>query len=202
MTDIEDLITKYNVDTRNNRLRDFYETDNLWRTLKIERDENRHSSFIAWLLNKDAMSDIQFDDGSKSAIKQVQSDACISSAEREQARPKVKSVRMPFRKMKRTTVMKNVNQNNGAKSLLDEVRGLVDSNLRMIHEAIIRNLYQQLGVEPRELYSVERYETTNAKGQSERGYLYNYNKQYGPIHSQIRARLDERGNLLDAIQTK
>lgn len=57
MTDIEDLITKYNVDTRNNRLRDFYETDNLWRTLKIERDENRHSSFIAWLLNKDAMSD-------------------------------------------------------------------------------------------------------------------------------------------------
>ena len=57
MTDIEDLITKYNVDSRNNRLRDFYETDNLWRTLKIERDENRHSSFIAWLLNKDAMSD-------------------------------------------------------------------------------------------------------------------------------------------------
>ena len=125
----------------------------------------------------DALSDIQFDDGSK-------------------------YIRMPFRKMKRTTVMKNVNQNNGAKSLLDEVRGLVDSNLRMIHEAIIRNLYQQLGVEPRELYSVERYETTNAKGQSERGYLYNYNKQYGPIHSQIRARLDERGNLLDAIQTK
>lgn len=56
MTDIEDLITKYNVDSRNNRLRDFYETDNLWRTLKIERDENRHSSFIVWLLNKDAMS--------------------------------------------------------------------------------------------------------------------------------------------------
>jgi hypothetical protein len=136
MTDIEDLITKYNVDSRNNRLRDFYETDNLWRTLKIERDENRHSSFIAWLLNKDALSDIQFDDGSKSAIKQVQSDACISSAEREQARPKVKSVRIPFRKMKRTTVMKNVNQNNGAKSLLDEVRGLVDNNLRQIHEAI------------------------------------------------------------------
>ena len=125
----------------------------------------------------DALSDIQFDDGSK-------------------------YIRMPFRKMKRTTVMKNVNQNNGAKSLLDEVRGLVDNNLRMIHETITRNLYQQLGVEPRELYSVERYETTNAKGQSERGYLYNYNKQYGPIHSQIRARLDERGRLLDAIQTK
>ncbi len=125
----------------------------------------------------DALSDIQFDDGSK-------------------------YICMPFRKMKRTTVMKNVNQNNGAKSLLDEVRGLVDNNLRQIHEAITRNLYQQLGVEPRELYSVERYETTNAKGQSERGYLYNYNKQYGPIHSQIRARLDERGRLLDAIQTK
>jgi hypothetical protein len=125
----------------------------------------------------DALSDIQFDDGSK-------------------------YIRMPFRKMKRTTVMKNVNQNNGAKSLLDEVRGLVDSNLRMIHETITRTLYQQLGVEPRELDSVECYETTDAKGRPQKGYLYNYTKQFGPIHSQIRARLDERGRLLDAIQTK
>ena len=113
-----------------------------------------------------------------------------------------KFVRMPFRKMKRTTVMKNVNQNNGTKSLLDEVRGLVDSNLRMIHETITRTLYQQLGVEPRELDSVERYETTDATGRPEKGYLYNYTKLFGPIHSQIRARLDERGRLLDAIQTK
>ena len=57
MTEIEDLITRYNVDSRNNRIRDYYEADNLWRTLRIERDENRHSSFLAWLLGKDAYSD-------------------------------------------------------------------------------------------------------------------------------------------------
>lgn len=55
MTEIEDLLTRYNVDSQNSRLRDFYEADNLWRTLRIERDENRHSAFLAWLLNIDAV---------------------------------------------------------------------------------------------------------------------------------------------------
>lgn len=57
MTEIEDLITRYNVDSRNTKLRDYYGADNLWHTLQIERDENRHSSFLAWLLNKDAIND-------------------------------------------------------------------------------------------------------------------------------------------------
>lgn len=113
-----------------------------------------------------------------------------------------KSIRMPFRKMKRQTVMKNAKQESGTKSLLEEVRGLVDNNLHQIHDSIVQNLYQQLGVEPRELYSVERYETTDANGHQEKGYLYNYNKRIGPIQSQIRAKVDERGHLLDAIQTK
>lgn len=56
MTETEDLLTKYNVDSRNRRLRDYYEADNLWRTLRIERDENKHSAFIAWLLGKEANS--------------------------------------------------------------------------------------------------------------------------------------------------
>ena len=129
------------------------------------------------LPDKEALSDIQPEDGSK-------------------------SVRMPFRKMQRTTVMKNTKQESGVKSLLDEVRGLVDSNLRQIHDSIVQNLYQQLGVEPRELYSVEHYETIDANGLPEKGYMYNYNKRIGPIQTQIRAKVDERGRLLDAIQTK
>lgn len=54
MTEVEDLLTRYNVDSQNSHLRDYYEADNLWRTLRIERDENRHSAFLAWLLEKDA----------------------------------------------------------------------------------------------------------------------------------------------------
>ena len=113
-----------------------------------------------------------------------------------------KQVRMPFRKMKRTAVMKAQKQSNGTKSLVEEVRGMVDSNLRMIHDTITTNLYQQLGLEPRELYSVERYETTNAQGRPEKGYLYNYQRKIGPVNTQVRAKLDEHGHLIDAIQTK
>ena len=113
-----------------------------------------------------------------------------------------KQVRMPFRKMNRTAVMKAQKQPNGTKSLVEEVRGMVDSNLRMIHDTITTNLYQQLGLEPRELYSVERYETTNAQGRPEKGYLYNYQRKIGPVNTQVRAKLDEHGHLIDAIQTK
>lgn len=112
-----------------------------------------------------------------------------------------KSVRMPFRKMKRETVTQK-KQDESNLSLLNEVRGLVDSNLRLIHDTITQNLYQQLGVEPRELFCVERYETTDAQGRSEKGYLYNYQRNIGPVTTRIRARLDERGKLLDAIQSK
>ena len=104
--------------------------------------------------------------------------------------------------MKRTVVMRSQKENGGTKSLLEEVRGRVDGNLRMIHDTITKQLYQQLGVEPRDLYSVEHFETTDAEGHPEKGYLYNYGKQEGVIRSQIRARLDENGRLLDAIQAK
>lgn len=112
-----------------------------------------------------------------------------------------KSVRMPFRKMKCQTLMRK-SQGESKSSILNEVRELVDSNLRLIHDSITKNLYQRLGVEPRELFSVERYETTNAQGYPEKGYLYNYQRKIGPVNTQIRARLDERGRLLDAIQSK
>lgn len=53
MTDIEKLITDYNIDSKNSRIFEYYEADSIWKTLRIERDENRHSAFIAWMLKKD-----------------------------------------------------------------------------------------------------------------------------------------------------
>ena len=161
---------------------DYYNTSR-----QIEEDEVTLATVLMFNLygnpklrtrpNVEALADIQEEDGSK-------------------------IVRMPFRKMKRTILMKNQNKKTGTKSLIDEVQGLVDSNLRFIHDTITKNLYQQLGVEPRELFCVEQYETTDAQGHPEKGYLYNYQRQIGPVNTQIRARLDERGKLLDAIQTK
>jgi hypothetical protein len=160
---------------------DYYNTSR-----QIEEDEVTLATVLMFNLygnpklrtrpNVEALADIQEEDGSK-------------------------SVRMPFRKMKRETVMQK-KQGESNLSLLDEVRGLVDSNLRLIHETITQNLYQQLGVESRELFCVERYETTDAQGRPEKGYLYNYQRKIGPVNTQIRARLDERGKLLDAIQSK
>ena len=69
-------------------------------------------------------------------------------------------------------------------------------------KTIAKHLYEQLGVEPRELFSVESYETIDADGMPQKGYLYNYNRENGPIRSHIQARLNQKGHLLDAIQTK
>ena len=167
---------------------DYYNTSR-----QIEEDEVTLATVLMFNLygnpklrtrpNVESLADIQEEDGSK-------------------------SVRMPFRKMKREIVMQKDKASKDSSlfthhsSLLSEVRGLVDSNLRFIHDTITKNLYQQLGVEPRELFCVERYETTDAQGYPEKGYLYNYQRKIGPVNTQIRARLDESGKLLDAIQTK
>ena len=118
-----------------------------------------------------------------------------------------KQVRIPFRKMIRKTVMKKSQNDSSplsptAPTLLNEVQGLVDNNLSMIHDTITKELYQKLGVEPRELYSVEHYETINSQGYPDKGYLYNYQRKIGPVNTKICVRIDERGKLLDAIQTK
>lgn len=46
----EELLVQFNIDPQNRKIRDYYEADNLWFTLRINNDENSHSAFIAWLL--------------------------------------------------------------------------------------------------------------------------------------------------------
>ena len=52
MNEIEKLIIKYENDPENTQLIEYYESDNLWKTLRIERDENKHSAFIGDVLKK------------------------------------------------------------------------------------------------------------------------------------------------------
>ena len=126
----------------------------------------------------DALSEIQPDDGSK-------------------------MYRVPFRRTRREVVKKNgVYTAACGGSVLAQVRAAVDSNLERLHEGIVKHLYNELGVEPRELFSVERYQTTDTDGNTLKGYLYNYARERGHVRTQIRVKMDEQGNLLDAIQTK
>lgn len=53
MTETEKLLTEYNINPKNVALIDYYHQENMWKSLGIERDENRHSAFIKWLLEKD-----------------------------------------------------------------------------------------------------------------------------------------------------
>jgi hypothetical protein len=78
----------------------------------------------------------------------------------------------------------------------------VDANLRISHEGIVKNLYNALGVEPRELFCVEKYEVENGNGTTEKGYLYNYVRARGDVNTKIRVKVDQNGRMLDAIQTK
>ena len=52
-----DLLTEYNINPENVAARQYYQADNLWKTLHIERDENSHSAFIAWLLGQEVDSE-------------------------------------------------------------------------------------------------------------------------------------------------
>jgi hypothetical protein len=111
--------------------------------------------------------------------------------------------RVPFRARKKEVVMQKYDANKGNMSLLDTVRGAVDNNFKIIHETIADKLYKTLGVAPRELYRVERYTTVDINGNPQKGYLYNYNKQRGEhVNTGIRVEVDERGNVIDAIETK
>ena len=53
MNEIEHLLTEFNVNADNSKIFNYYNTDNIWKALRIERDENRHSAFLSWLLKKE-----------------------------------------------------------------------------------------------------------------------------------------------------
>lgn len=52
-----ELLTEYNIDPKNTAIKQYYDADNLWKTLHIERDENKHSAFLAWLFGHDVNSE-------------------------------------------------------------------------------------------------------------------------------------------------
>lgn len=116
-----------------------------------------------------------------------------------------KACRIPFRPRKKEVVME-CGANGGqqrSSSILDAVRGAVDSNLQLIHETIVDKLYNALGVTPRELFRVEKYSTVDTNGNTQKGYLYHYDKQrFEDVRSHIEVALDEAGNIRSAIQTK
>ncbi len=93
--------------------------------------------------------------------------------------PATKVANAPVR-MARKSCLISKQQLQASKSLLDQVRGLVDQNLSAIHGMVQQNLYNALGLEPRWLEQVDAYQVQNVSGGIDEGYIYYYdadNKQ-------------------------
>ena len=104
--------------------------------------------------------------------------------------------------MKRTTRVLTKEELHSGKSLLEQVRGLVDANLAAIHTVIEKNLYSALGLEPRWLDHVDKYTIPRRDGSMEEGYIYSYNdlnKSFGGITI---VEVDLNGNITRKTTTK
>lgn len=83
-------------------------------------------------------------------------------------------------------------------SLLDQVRNAVDRNLMQIRAVVDRQLYEQLGVEPRSLSTVTRMKY----GNGDEFYAFNYVATDGTIKSCHTATTDLKGTVKSIISTK
>ena len=84
------------------------------------------------------------------------------------------------------------------RSILEQVRGAVDSNLRAIREVVDRELYERLGVEPRSLQAI--YQNRFSDGKS--FYSFDYQTQEEDQERTYFAIADERGKVQTVISTK
>lgn len=83
-------------------------------------------------------------------------------------------------------------------SILDQVRRAVDLNLSAIRSVIDKQLYEQLGVEPRNLSTITRLKY----GNGDEFYAFNYNTTDGEINSRYTATADLAGNIKSILSTK
>ncbi len=88
------------------------------------------------------------------------------------------------------------------KSLLEEVRGLVDDNLVAIHQQVQQHLYDALGLEPRWLDHVDSFEIYDKKGISTKGYCYTYVDKAKPYTQKSMVEVDNKGNIKRLFKTK
>jgi hypothetical protein len=50
--DIKEMLTAYNLNPDNDAVKSFFEKDNIWKILDIQRYEPSHSAFLVWFFNQ------------------------------------------------------------------------------------------------------------------------------------------------------
>ncbi len=112
--------------------------------------------------------------------------------------PRHKDMDEPI-KMKR---LQRILTKDSEKSLLEEVRGLVDANLAAIHQKVQQHLYDALGLEPRWLDHVDAFEISDSKGLGQKGYCYTYVDKSKPYIQKSMVEIDQKGTITKIFKTK
>ena len=83
------------------------------------------------------------------------------------------------------------------RSLSSKVRELVDRNFKEIHDIFTQKLYDELGIPPRELYSMQRYSSSTGK----EGYSLTYRHETDYLQRDTIVELDLQGNITSVAGT-
>lgn len=112
--------------------------------------------------------------------------------------PQAKAL-LPVRMKRMQRIM---TKGNSASSLLADIRGAVNANLDAMHAAIAKDLYAQLGLEPRMLDHIDSYSIPNGDGSIEKGYMYAYINEDRAFANKTWVEVNENGKLKRVIKTK
>lgn len=55
-TNIKEMLTAYHLNPENDAVHSFFEKDNIWKILDVERYEPSHSAFLVWFFSQKACS--------------------------------------------------------------------------------------------------------------------------------------------------
>lgn len=87
-------------------------------------------------------------------------------------------------------------------SLLDRLRRLVDDNFESIRKMIEDNLYNELGLPPRQLESAKSFSRKNADGCAQTGYLLHYHDPDADFSNDTVVETDRNGHVVRVYKTK
>ena len=110
----------------------------------------------------------------------------------------VKSAKMRLRKAHKERLMEKRDKG----SMLSEIRGVVDGNLAAMRAIVERNVYDQYGIPPRLLTSIDRISRPTINGATTTTYSYFYHNPDSVFASDIYVEVDEKGRTKRIYTTK
>jgi hypothetical protein len=124
----------------------------------------------------------------------------IAAALQNDAIPPAPIKAMPTKLTK--TMKQRVYQKNTSGALLDQVRGYVDANLSAIRQMVEKHLYDQLGLPPRQLESIDQFSRPAKDGNYELGYIFNYHNSAATFAAKTYVEVSSQGKLKRVYTTK